>query len=91
MVLIFALLALAIAVPLGALGANAFTRFIAGLCNFDIVSYRISPQVLMLEVAVGLLIPRDRCLSDILRHARHRARSDERLWLEQRPFRPKSH
>lgn len=57
MVLIFGLLALIVAVPLGALAAGAFTSYIAGLINFDVANYNIQPQVLALQVAVGLLAP----------------------------------
>ena len=57
MVLIYGLLALLIAVPLGALGAYGLTSYTAGLVNFDIASFGVPPQVLALEVAVGLLVP----------------------------------
>ncbi|GIK36648.1 MAG: hypothetical protein BroJett011_04810 [Chloroflexota bacterium] len=57
MVLIFGLLALLIAVPLGALGAHTFTRYIASFLNFDITNFRLPPEVLGLQVAVGLLVP----------------------------------
>lgn len=57
MVLIFGLLALLIAVPLGVLGAHTFTRYIAGFLNFDITHFRLPLEVLGLQVAVGLLVP----------------------------------
>lgn len=57
MVVIFCLLSLAIAVPLGAVGAFLFTRFMAGLINFDVSSFSIPAHVLALEVAVGLVVP----------------------------------
>jgi putative ABC transport system permease protein len=57
MVLIFCLLSLAIAIPLGALAAQGLTGFMARLVNFDITSSRIPLQVLALEVAVGLVVP----------------------------------
>jgi putative ABC transport system permease protein len=57
MVLIFSFLALVVAVPLGALAAYAFTGFMAGLFNVDLAGFRIPPQALVLEVAVGLLVP----------------------------------
>lgn len=56
-VLIFSLLSLIIAVPLGAGGAYIFADYMAGLVNFDIASSTLTPQVLALEVAVGLVIP----------------------------------
>ena len=57
MVLIYGLLALFIAVPLGALGAYGLTRYAAGIVNFDIASFGVPPQVFALEVSVGLLVP----------------------------------
>lgn len=56
-VLIFGLLSLFISIPLGALGAHAFTNFVAGLLNFNIVNFAIPPRILLLEIAVGLLVP----------------------------------
>jgi putative ABC transport system permease protein len=56
-VLIFGLLSLVVAVPLGGLAAYALTGFFAKLINFDVAGLRIPPQALALEVAVGLLVP----------------------------------
>ena len=57
MVLIFSLLSLVVAVPLGGLAAYAFTSYLAGLINFDLAGFRIPPQALAFEVAVGLIVP----------------------------------
>jgi putative ABC transport system permease protein len=57
MVLIFSLLSLVVAVPLGGLAAYAFTSYLAGLINFDLVGFRIPSQALALEAAVGLIVP----------------------------------
>jgi len=57
MVLFFSFLALLVAVPLGALAAYAFTSFMASLFNIDLAGFRIPPQALVLEGAVGLLVP----------------------------------
>ncbi len=56
-VAIFGLLALLIAVPLGAVGAFYFTSFIASFLNFDITSVRLPTEVLIAEIAVGLIVP----------------------------------
>ncbi|HWQ13724.1 MAG TPA: ABC transporter permease [Roseiflexaceae bacterium] len=56
-VLIFGLIGLAVAVPLGALGAVLLTGFLANLINFDLTSTAIPPEVLALQVIVGLLVP----------------------------------
>jgi putative ABC transport system permease protein len=56
-VLIFGLLGLLVAVPLGALGAFLLTGFLANLINFDLTNSAIPLEVLALQVVVGLLIP----------------------------------
>lgn len=56
-VVIFGGLALLIAVPLGIVGAYLFSGFIAGFLNFDVTSLRLPPEVLIAQVAVGLLVP----------------------------------
>jgi putative ABC transport system permease protein len=43
MVIAFGVLALALALPLGALGAYLFTRFLAGLLNFDLLASACRP------------------------------------------------
>ena len=65
MVLIFGLLSLCVAMPLGALGAHVFVNFFAGLLNFDPISSGIPPNVLALEVAAGLFVPLLAALSPI--------------------------
>jgi putative ABC transport system permease protein len=57
MVLVYAVLSLGVALPLGALGAYALTVFTANLVNFDIATFFAPPEVIALEVAVGLLVP----------------------------------
>ncbi len=57
LVLIYGLLALIIAVPLGALGARALCRFLAGFFNFDLTSFYVPFQAVALQVTVGLLVP----------------------------------
>ncbi len=57
MVLIFGLLALVIAVPVGMVSAFYFSRFIASYMNFDITDFRLSREVLLMQVVVGLVVP----------------------------------
>lgn len=57
MVLVFGLLALLIAVPVGMLGAHVFTRYIASYLNFDLTDFRLPTEVLITQVIVGLLVP----------------------------------
>ena len=70
MVLAFGLLSLAVAVPLGALGAQGFTRFMAKLLNFDAGGLGIPPHVLATEVAIGLAVPVLAALYPIITAAR---------------------
>lgn len=53
----FGILALAVAAPLGALAADAVTRFMAGIFNFDSGGLELPPRVLLLEAAVAILVP----------------------------------
>lgn len=57
LVCVYGLLSLAVAVPLGALGARGFVGFMARIINIDIASWSVPPSVLALEVGVGLLVP----------------------------------
>lgn len=56
-VIIFGLLSLLVAVPLGGLSAYALTSFIAGLINFDLNGFRIPSNVLLIQVFVALFVP----------------------------------
>ena len=57
LVVAYGLLALIVAVPLGALAASAITAFIAGVFNFDSGGLELPPRVVVLEAAVAILIP----------------------------------
>jgi putative ABC transport system permease protein len=57
MVLLFGVLSLFIAVPLGSVGALQFSRFMAGQLNFDLVNFTIPWYVLVLEIAAALVMP----------------------------------
>ena len=70
LVLAYAVLALVVALPLGALGAYGFAQFTAGLANFDIVGVSIPPEVIALEVAIGLVVPLLAALVPIARGVR---------------------
>jgi putative ABC transport system permease protein len=74
MVLVYGLLSLALAIPLGALAGNAMTNYMANLINFDITSYEIPPRVFALEVGVGLLVPLLAALYPIVSAVRTSAR-----------------
>lgn len=70
MVFVFGTVALVVAIPLGAVAAQAFSRFIASQLNFDIVRFELSLPVLLLEIAAGLLAPMLAALYPILASAR---------------------
>lgn len=69
-VFVFCVLGLVIAVPLGVAGGWWLARFAAGFVNFDISSLDIPLQVLLLEVAVGLVMPLGAALYPIVRGTR---------------------
>lgn len=69
-VAVFGLLALFIAVPLGVAGAYLFSGFIAGFLNFDVHDLRLPTEVLMAQIAVGLLVPVVAAIYPILAGAR---------------------
>ncbi len=69
-VAIYGVLALLVAVPLGAIGAYAFAAFIASLINFDVQSFTLPAGVLALEIAVGMIVPLVAALWPIISGAR---------------------
>jgi putative ABC transport system permease protein len=69
-VLVFCILGLLIAIPLGILGGWWLATFAAGFVNFDISTLDLPIQVLVLEVAVGLVMPMAAALYPIVRGTR---------------------
>ncbi len=65
-VLIFGVLALLVAVPLGVLGAGWMASFVAGFLNFDVGAYGLPPGILAVEVATGLIVPLAAALYPVL-------------------------
>ena len=64
------IVALLVAVPLGAWAAYEFSAYIAWLVNFDLTSFRIPPQALAVEIAVGLIVPLLAALYPVIMGAR---------------------
>jgi putative ABC transport system permease protein len=56
-ILIYGLLALAIAVPLSSWAARFIVSFIEYLINFELGEVRLAPRVVVLETALALLVP----------------------------------
>jgi putative ABC transport system permease protein len=69
-VAVFGTLSLLVAVPLGAAGAQGLVNFVAGLLNFDVLTTATPPEVLALEIGVGLIVPMLASLVPILNGAR---------------------
>ena len=57
LVLLFGLLSLLIAVPLGALGALGVASLFAGFLNFDIGGLQLEPRVVLIQALVGISAP----------------------------------
>jgi putative ABC transport system permease protein len=57
LILIFSLIALAIAIPLGAQAAYALSMLISSMLNFSLLGYRIIPQAMLAQIIIALLVP----------------------------------
>src|SRR5690606_16170999 len=57
LIMAFGLIALAIAVPFGGIGAYALAEFIADTLSFSLLGYRIVPLAFLIQIAVGLFVP----------------------------------
>ncbi|MDR7421501.1 MAG: ABC transporter permease [Armatimonadota bacterium] len=70
LVLAFGLLSLLLAVPLGVVGARALAAFTANLLNFRVGGSGLSPGVLGLQLAAGLIVPLTAALYPVLNGVR---------------------
>lgn len=70
MAAIYGVLALLVAIPLGALITDKFVRFAGGLVNFDIADSSVPAAVQTLAVVVGIAVPVLGALVPVLRGAR---------------------
>ncbi len=57
MVMIYGLLALIIAVPLGVAGSRGLSQLMASYFNFDLADLDVPPEAVLLQIAVGLMLP----------------------------------
>ncbi len=57
LIMIFGLIALLIAVPIGGQGAFSLAEYIADKLNFSLLGYRIVPMAFLIQIAVGLAVP----------------------------------
>ena len=70
LILVFGILALLIAVPLGGQGAYALSSYIASMMSFTLLGYRIVPISFVIQIAIGLLVPLIAGLAPVLGGAR---------------------
>ncbi|MCP4428703.1 MAG: ABC transporter permease, partial [Chloroflexi bacterium] len=81
-VILFGLLSLFVAVPLGGLAAYALTSYMAGLINFDLIGFRIPTQALVTQTAVAIIVPILAAFYPVIRGGRltvHEALSEQGL------------
>ena len=57
LIMTFGILALAVSIPLGALGADKLAGFAAGIVNFEQRSFRFIPLAVVLQVVIALVVP----------------------------------
>jgi len=57
MVILYGLIALVVAVPLGIAGAYVVCRFAMSLLNFDLTGFQVPLPAIALQIAVGLIVP----------------------------------
>ena len=70
MSLMFGVLALAFAIPLGALGAAGLASIFSGLLNFDVEGWRPKPEVVIVQTVIAISAPLLAALWPILRGVR---------------------
>lgn len=56
-VLVYSVIALAVAIPMGLVGAWWLATFVGDIMNFDIVTVSLPSRVVLLQVGIGLFIP----------------------------------
>lgn len=85
LVMIFGVLALLVALPIGVVGARLFSSYIANLINFDIRSFQAPRWVFVLQMLMALIAPVLAAIYPILHSARitvHAAITDYGIALE---------
>jgi putative ABC transport system permease protein len=67
LVVVFGLMSLVVAVPLGGLAAYGLTGYLASLINFDLAGFRIPLLALWVMTAVGIIVPLVAALYPVVR------------------------
>jgi len=70
LIMAFGILALLIAVPFGGIGAYQLALYMANELDFTLLGYRILPLALIIQIAVGLLVPLVAGLAPVLNGSR---------------------
>ncbi len=70
LILVFGLLAVLLAVPLGGQGAYWLASFIADKMSFSLLGYRIVPLAFVIQIVVGMLVPLVAGLAPVIGGAR---------------------
>ncbi|MCA9982003.1 MAG: ABC transporter permease, partial [Anaerolineales bacterium] len=70
MVLIFGLLSLLIAIPLGALGSVALSNLFANFLNFDVSFTGLDPSIVAIQVTIALTVPLLAAIVPVIKGAR---------------------
>lgn len=70
MVIALGILSISVAVPFGLIGAQGLAGYVAGLLNFDVITRGVPTSVLLIEIAVGLIVPVAAALAPIVNGAR---------------------
>jgi putative ABC transport system permease protein len=70
LVFVFGLMAVLIAIPLGAIGATLLANVFANLLNFDVGGFALDPTVVLVQLAIGLTVPLLAAIFPIVRGVR---------------------
>ncbi len=57
LIMTFGVIALAISIPLGAVGAYQLAGFAAGIVNFEVQPFHLIPAAVIVQVVIALLVP----------------------------------
>ena len=70
LVFLFGVLALMLAIPLGAVGSVGLASIFATLLNFDLTNVSLEPQVVLIQIVIGLAAPMLAAIYPVLRGSR---------------------
>lgn len=66
MAVVFGLLAVALAMPLAGIGADALSKFVLGIINLDVPNFEVPVQVYALQLFIGVAVPVGAALYPVL-------------------------